>query len=265
MNLLFPTVALSFLNILVFVLPADSGEKITQFMAILVAISVFSVIGTVISLFVHHKMDRDKKEETQAMSVLSKWKEKMKRGIWKPVATKQVHPSKQTTKEGDKENHIHTESKDDFLQYTVPFETRKNDNSSSTIDGNVNPLAIFDNKHQIGPELREPSRVNNATLIQLQEEKDYEKVKNGSGVGGIASLWHRGRHKLNSDAMKGHKLNHDPLSGQGGPKCEAESGRGGAKNDILLLLKVHLDLIFFWMFLITWIGVTIGFSIAIFS
>ena len=31
-NLLFPTCAMSFLNILVFILPADSGEKVTRFL-----------------------------------------------------------------------------------------------------------------------------------------------------------------------------------------------------------------------------------------
>ncbi|XP_005106749.2 neuronal acetylcholine receptor subunit beta-3-like [Aplysia californica] len=101
LNLLFPTCALSFLNILVFILPASSGEKVsysitvllsmmvfmstttsvlpptslsvplvTQFLTTLTIISILSVVATVFSVFVHHLRERQEAEHGMIVKVL---------------------------------------------------------------------------------------------------------------------------------------------------------------------------------------------------
>ncbi|XP_005112357.1 neuronal acetylcholine receptor subunit beta-3-like, partial [Aplysia californica] len=102
-NLLFPTCALSLLNILVFILPADSGEKvgysitvllsvmlqmgltadylpktsdvvplITQYLTILTILSILSVVATVLILFLHHKSDEQEQKKVKILGVLNK-------------------------------------------------------------------------------------------------------------------------------------------------------------------------------------------------
>ena len=103
LNLLCPTMALSFLNILVFVLPVESGEKVgysitvllsvmvfmtetmhllpsssisvplvTQFLTMLTAISILSVVATVFSSVVHHQSVDKEEEEKMNPKVLSR-------------------------------------------------------------------------------------------------------------------------------------------------------------------------------------------------
>ncbi|RUS83857.1 hypothetical protein EGW08_008398 [Elysia chlorotica] len=106
LNLLMPTMALSFLNILVFILPADSGEKvgysitvllsvmlmmglttdvlpessevvplITQFLTILTLLSVLSVVVTVAILFIHHHEEQETKKKRSQLSFIDKLKQ----------------------------------------------------------------------------------------------------------------------------------------------------------------------------------------------
>ncbi|GFR94775.1 hypothetical protein ElyMa_002676000 [Elysia marginata] len=54
-------------------MPASSQlPLITQFLAIMVAISVLSVLATVVSLVIHHKQQAEQRKETKSLSILGK-------------------------------------------------------------------------------------------------------------------------------------------------------------------------------------------------
>lgn len=287
MNLLFPTLALSFLNILVFVLPADSGEKvgysitvllsvmfmmsvttdsmpassqlplITQFMAVLVAISVFSVVATVISLFVHHKIDREKKEETKALSILHNWKSKLGKKLVKPLSPKQVHPSQSDSHRGGQESKTDIGTKE-LLRPTsvVPSKTYLN---TSSVDAGVTQGPTPDVKSSVICDIDKEYRLNSAKggFTESTYTSPRETATKGSGIGGLASLWYRGRRGVNSDLTP--RSEKDPLKTDIKPKSKKNG------DDFLTLVQVYLDLILFWLFLVTWIAVTVGFSVAIFK
>ena len=187
------------------------------------------------------------------------WKNKMKRSLVKPVTTKQVQPLHLDTQEDDQDNKIHPKTKDPCLQSSVPLETRETDQTYFTKDvddSHIKPSSVL-----VTPTTHDKERqlesggligVSNGTVLQ---SKYHETMKSASGVGGLASFWHRGRSKLNPPPAPCHD----------GARTDAGVENRKAKEDIVSQLQVNLDLIFFWIFLLTWIAVTIGFSIAIFK
>ncbi|GFO45057.1 hypothetical protein PoB_007156200 [Plakobranchus ocellatus] len=277
LNLLFPTLALSFLNILVFVLPADSGEKvgysitvllsvmlimgvttdsmpassqlplITQFLASLVAVSVLSVVATVIALFVHHKVEEESKEQVKTMSILSVWKEKIARKFFKPSTPQQVYPiepQRETNHSNDK---------------TCRPSTRGSCKTAGIVLSNGPTAQDSDTSTEVAIDKETMAKTESGNGQKCQNNfLPAQEVRPKSGVGG---LWFRGKTGLNDE--KNTLSNKSDKAKDSDNACTVNNK--GKTSTFLTLMLVNLDLIFFWVFLITWLMVTMGFSIAIFT
>ncbi|GFR64243.1 hypothetical protein ElyMa_001916700 [Elysia marginata] len=85
------------------------------------------------------------------------------------------------------------------------------------------------------------------------------KEKSGGGVGGLASLWFRGKQKQPED-----KTRLDSSKQTTTNKCTNGEQKTKAE-EMWKEMSKHLDTICFWVFLTAWLIVTLGFLIAMFT
>ncbi|GFO45015.1 hypothetical protein PoB_007152000 [Plakobranchus ocellatus] len=298
LNLLFPTLALSFLNILVFVLPADSGEKvgysitvllsvmlmmgvttdvmpeasdvvplITQFLTALTVISILTVATTVVILLIHHRREEEENEERKKQtSFIEIIKQKL-------ASRKSIRPSEKAVTPRDLGNQwVHKSQNDTPVPSPnkVFVEKKSPPEMFSSGNGHLNSttqMALVDmiNNGEGGIIVDSSQKGFQASkgaeaFISINNDQDRPSFKERRGAGGVGGLASvLFRRKGDRDDKA---QTDDSGQSKGGDADECTEGTSNAE-EIFKYLSMELDMLSFWFFLIAWIIVTMSYLIAI--
>ncbi|KAK3769679.1 hypothetical protein RRG08_004931 [Elysia crispata] len=272
-NLLFPTLALSFLNILVFVLPADSGEKvgysitvllsvmlimgvttdnmpassqlplITQFLAILIAISVLSVVATVMSLVIHHRDETEQAKRTKILSILRHWKKAVADKFFKSSKTIQVRPSDQSSRKIRPETSSPPTPAGSTISTASSLRQRDAENGQEL--KNVDSVLHQNSFGDFGDRMEFPAKT--------------QTTGRSSNVRDAPTFWRA----VAADSVLSKM---QPLPPDRAAAADATFRESRARADgTFTQVKNNLDMIFFWIFLAAWLSSTLGYLVAIFA
>ena len=176
------------------------------------------------------------------------WKDKMKRRLH------QVYPAQKNIREetgGGKTNH---QTEGPRLPPLSPCDTVNNVGLTSPSQAADSPTHTHETESRDKPQTETGTCLANRVLLTSKHPSGLMTPRTDAAPDGLSSLWHRERSRLSTLIPSNGDLEDK--------KSELECEKGG---DFLIEVQVQLDLIFFWLFLVTWIAVTLGFSIAIFT
>ncbi|RUS72926.1 hypothetical protein EGW08_019322 [Elysia chlorotica] len=230
---------------------------ITQFLAILMSISVLSVVVTVMSLVIHHRDETDQAKKSKSVSILRHWKKLVAEKLFRPSIS--VQPSKQSPSESapkkvfpptDVENiNSTTESLVRRNASTKGQDLRGEDsvsNQSSYLDFNDSREFAFKNESSAfhSHENAETNEIKNLTPINLETKQTTDVERTSTSLQSVAT------HSVLSKVQ---------------PLYPGHAADFGVRSDTATKVKANLDMVFFWLFLAAWLCSTLGYVIAIFG